>query len=36
MITKIPKTSHIYLNKLRLQIKQFSEEWPFTERETMV
>lgn len=36
VITQTPKTSHTYLNKLRLQIKQFREESSFTEREAMV
>jgi hypothetical protein len=30
------KTSHLYINKLGLKIKQFREEWPFTEQETTV
>lgn len=33
LVTQTPKTSHTYLNKSRLQIKQVSEEWSFTERE---
>ena len=36
VITQIPKTIHTNLNKLRLQIKQFREEWSFTEGEDMV
>lgn len=36
VITQTPKTSHTYLNKSKVQIKQFREECSFTDREGII